>query len=150
MTGRILIFEAGGERISLPLEQVAEVQEVTASFPLPLAPPFLGRAISAHGCLIPVVDMGMFLGRESSAPSGRILVMAGDGVSLALQVDRVTDIVQGDAVTGEKPAAGEPFDGVLEFGWGEAPLLSLGQLLRVLERTLAGGGRNECHENPAG
>ena len=150
MTGRILIFEAGGKRITLPLEQVAEVQEFTASFPLPLAPPFLGRAISANGCLIPVLDMGMFLGREPSAPSGRILVMAGDGINLALQVDRVTDIVQGDTVVGEKPSIGEPFDGVLEFGWGEAPLLSSGQLLRLLERALAGGGRNECHENPAG
>ena len=150
MTGRILIFEAGGERITLPLEQVAEVLEFTASFPLPLAPPFLGRAISAKGCLIPVLDMGMFLGRESSAPSGRILVMAGDGVNLALQVDRVSDIVQGDEVTGEKPAAGEPFAGVLEFGCGEAQLLSPGQLLRLLERVLAGSGRDEGHENPAG
>jgi chemotaxis signal transduction protein len=150
MTGRILIFEAGGERITLPLEQVAEVQEFTSSFPLPLAPPFLGRAISANGCLIPVLDMGMFLGREPSAPSGRILVMAGDGVNLALQVDRVTDIVQDDTVTAEKPATGEPFAGVLEFASGEMPLLSPGQLLRLLERVLAGSGRDECHENPAG
>ena len=150
MTGRILIFEAGGERITLPLEQVAEVQEFTSSFPLPLAPPFLGRAISAKGCLIPVLDMGMFLGRESSAPSGRILVMAGDGVNLALQVDRVTDIVKGNAVIREKPAAEEPFSGVLEFAFGEVPLLSPGQLLRLLEQTLAGCGRDESFENPAG
>jgi len=138
MTGRILIAEAGGGRIALSLEQVAEVLEHTSSFPLPLAPPFLFRAISAKGGLTPVLDTGMFLGRHATSTPGRILVMAGDGVNLALHIDRVTDIVPADRVLGEKPSVGEPFAAVLVLPSGEAPLLLTGQLLRMLERSLAG------------
>ena len=140
MTGRILIVEAGGVRVALPLEQVAEVLEHTSSFPLPLAPPFLDRAISANGCLTPILDTGLFLGRGPMSAPGRILVMAGDGVNLALHVDRVTDIVPSATVLGEKPSAGEPFAVVLVLPCGEAPLISPGQLLRMLERSLEGKG----------
>lgn len=138
MTGRILIAEAGGERVALSLEQVAEVLEYTSSFPLPLAPPFLDRAISANGSLTPILDIGLFLGWGPTSSPGRILVMAGDGVNLALHVDRVTDIVPADTVLGEKPSFGEPFAVLLVLSCGEAPLLSPGQLLRMLERSLAG------------
>jgi hypothetical protein len=150
VTGRILIAEVGGERIFLLLEQVAEVLEHTSSFPLPLAPPFLDRAISAKGCLTPILDMGRFLGWSATRSPGRILVMVGDGVNLALHVDRVTDIVSADTVLGEKPSVGEPFASLLVLPCGEAPLLSSGQLLRMLERSLAGSRRETGHENIAG
>ena len=140
MNGRILIAEAGGERIALYLEQVAEVREQTASFPLPFGPPFLGRAISDKGRLTPVLDTALFLGRGALSLPGRILVIAGDGVNLALQVDRVTDIIMGDAVTGEQTTVEEPFSAMLVLPCGTAPLLSPGQLLRMLERSLAGRG----------
>jgi hypothetical protein len=149
MNGRILIVEAGGERIALSLEQVAEVREQTVSIPLPMAPPFLGRAIIANGRLTPVLDTGLFLGRSSSCFPGRILVMAGDGVSLALQVDRITDIVPGDTVTGEQLLVEGPFAALLEFPCGTVPLLAPGQLLRMLERSLAGRGGEKDHENHA-
>jgi chemotaxis signal transduction protein len=138
MNGRILIAEAGGERIALSLMQVAEVRELTASFPLPLAPPFLGRAINANGRLMPVLDTGLFLGRGASSLPGRILVMSGDGVNLALQVDRVIDIVPGDTVAEAQPFAEEPFVALLVLSCGKVPLLSPGQLLKMLERSLAG------------
>ena len=150
MTGRLLIFEAGGRRFALSLEQITEVLEEPSCFPLPLAPPFLGRAISTKGCLTPVLDTGMYLGRSASNPTGRVLVMAGEGVNLALQVDRVTDIVQGDTVTGEQPAGGEPFTVILGLPCGDVPLLSPGQLLMSLERVLRESGGDEGHENSAG
>jgi chemotaxis signal transduction protein len=150
MTGRILIAEVGGERISLLLEQVAEVLEHTSSFPLPLAPLFLDRAISSKGCLTPVLDTARFLGWGTTRSPGRILVMVGDGVNLALHVDRVTDIVSADTVLGEKPSVGEPFASLLVLPCGEVPLLSSGQLLRMLERTLAGSRGETGHENTAG
>jgi len=137
MNGRILIAEVGGERIALPLEQVAEVREQAVSFPLPLAPPFLGRAISAKGCLTPVLDTGLYLGRGASSLPGRILVKSGDGVNLALQVDRVIDIVPGDTVAEAQSLAEEPFVALLVLPCGKVPLLSRGQLLRMLERSLA-------------
>lgn len=150
MTGRVLIAEAGGARIALSLEQIAEVLEHTISFPLPLAPPFLDRAISAKGCLMPILDTGLFLGQRPTCTPGRILVMAGDGVNLALHIDRITDIVPADMVLEEKPSVGEPFAAVLVLPCGETPLLSPGQLLKMLERSLAGNEGKSGHENPAG
>ena len=138
MTGRILIAEVGGARVAISLEQVAEVLEYASSIPLPLAPPFLDRAIRANGCLTPILDIGLFLGWGPMSSPGRILVMAGDGVNLALHVDRVTDIVPADTVLGEKPSAGEPFAALLILSCGAAPLLSPGRLLSMLERSLAG------------
>jgi len=150
MTGRILIAEVGGERIFFLLEQVAEVLEHASTFPLPLAPPFLDRAISAKGCLTPVLDTARFLGWGATRSTGRILVMVGDGVNMALHVDRVTDIVSADTVLGEKPSVGAPFASLLLLPCGEAPLLSSGQLLRMLERSLAGSRGETGHENTAG
>jgi chemotaxis signal transduction protein len=138
MNGRILIAEAGGERIALSLDKVAEVREMTASFHLPLAPPFLGRAINANGRLMPVLDTGLFLGRGASSQPGRVLVMSGNEVNLALQVDRVIDIVRGDTVAEAQSLAEEPFVALLILPCGKVPLLSPGQLLKMLERSLAG------------
>lgn len=145
MTGRLLIFQAGGVSVAVPLDQVSEVLEPPPFFPIPFAPECMDRAIHAGGSLVPVLDAGIYLGRAASLRSGRVLVLAGEGISLALQVDRVEDLISVDAVLTELPASGELFSAHLCLPTGEMPLLSPRKLVQKIERGLAErGGEIEC------
>lgn len=139
MTGRIVVARIGSVRFAVHLNQVAAVIEAASETMLPLAPPFLNRAIHIKGCLVPVLDMGLFWGLNTAATPGQMIIMAGDNINLALHVDLVQDIIPAESIEGQEPLDDECCPSQLTLPTGSIPLLSTGKLLQVLERELAAG-----------
>lgn len=93
---RYLIFEAGKERYALALGDVIEIMDLPTVYPIPKAPYYYRGMINVHNRPVPVLDMQLKYGSESSEGAAQILVLGGKGANLALLVDRVSDIVSGD------------------------------------------------------
>ena len=58
----LLIFEAGGMRCGLPLDNVIRVELAAAVTPLPDAPDVVAGILNVHGQLLPVMDVRRRLG----------------------------------------------------------------------------------------
>jgi len=70
---QFLVFSTHGERCALRLEDIAEVMESFAAFPIPNAPPCLIGVINFHGSPVPVLDLAAFLyGTPPRGPRHRL------------------------------------------------------------------------------
>jgi len=139
MEGRFLLFSAAGEGFACDLQEVAEVMEPQASFPIPLAPPHFTGLINFHGTLTALVDLALYLGRHGQGGAGKVLVLDGKRAGLALQVDGVSAIVTREAITGESPGDDPLTEARLETEHGTFRLLRIEALLSGLELGLEQG-----------
>ncbi|SDL79272.1 purine-binding chemotaxis protein CheW [Geoalkalibacter ferrihydriticus] len=99
--GQILIFGLAGELYGLEIRCVQEVVVASRLHPVPRAPAALLGAINFHGSVVPVLDLGAWLGFPGSARDPRVIVLADAQARLALAVDHIRRIVS--------PAADEIF-----------------------------------------
>ncbi len=53
----MVVFEIGGNRFALPVEDVVQIVRAVAVTPLPLAPQVVEGVIDLHGLLVPVLDL---------------------------------------------------------------------------------------------
>lgn len=133
---RLIIFSAGGEQFACNLQEIAEVMEPQESFPIAGAPPHYQGVINFHGNLIALVDLARYLGLESRAAFGKLLVVDPRLAHLALKVDAVNSITGSEALTGEVPGEDPLTEALLETPFGSARLIRLEALLSGLEKGL--------------
>lgn len=88
-----VIFELGGRRMIAPMGEISEVLFVPQYTAVPLTAPWLMGVANVRGRLLPLIDLGAFLGIKHQG-QGRIL-MVDSGVNFfGLLVDTVIGIGQ--------------------------------------------------------
>lgn len=125
---KYLIFTLSGRRYAFDLDQVAEVVEQPATWPIPLAPPCYHGAINFHGTIVAVMDLAMFLGLSGGHGSDKLIVLDTRIAALAFLVDRVIRIASVDQVDIREGADEEFATARLNLPDGEAILLNATQL----------------------
>ena len=136
MEERFLLFSAAGEGFAFNLQQVCEVMEPQASFPIPRVPRHFIGLINFHGTLTALVDLGLYLGREVQRAPGKVLVLHAKLASLAIRVDAVNTIIAGEAISERSPGEDPLTAALLETEHGTFRLLRLDALLFGLEQGL--------------
>lgn len=135
MEERLLLFTVAGQGFALNLQEVAEVMEPPASFPIPRAPGHFVGLINFHGTLTALVDFGLYTGRGSRRPGqGKVLVLDTRLASLALWVDAVSSVVAGATLPCREPGDDPLTAELLETGHGTMRLLRVEALLSALEQ----------------
>ena len=137
MEERLLLFTLAGQGFAFDLQEVAEVMEPQASFPVPRTPGHFAGLINFHGALTALVDLGLFLGQGCRHPAqGKVLVLDTRLASLALWVDGVTCVIPGTAILARMPGVDGLTSELLETEHGTIRLLRAEALLDALEEGL--------------
>jgi purine-binding chemotaxis protein CheW len=91
-----VLFEAAGTTFALPAADVVEVLRMAATAPVPGAPAHLRGVLDLRGALVPVVDVRVRFGarQRPPRPEEQLLVVRSAGRLVALEVDRVRDLVE--------------------------------------------------------
>lgn len=91
---RLVLFEAGGCRFGLRLEEVERVLPMLEVQPLPRAPRAVLGVINLHGEILPVLDLLRRLRRPTAAPraSDRLVIARSSRRRFALRVDAALGI----------------------------------------------------------
>jgi purine-binding chemotaxis protein CheW len=91
----LLVMSVGAERYGIDIGSVRETKAIPPLTTIPATPiHWLGLA-NLRGLLCPVLDLARYLGIPSGAAGlddARLVVIAGDDISIGLQVDAVTEI----------------------------------------------------------
>ncbi len=97
----VLMCEIRGRRCALPTQNVREVVSASSLTPVPLAPPVIKGVLPIKGQIVPLLDLGVYLGPAADVSPQRseglrvVVVQAvlpdyGGPVYAALAVDSVT------------------------------------------------------------
>jgi chemotaxis signal transduction protein len=91
-----VLFEAANTTFAVPAADVVQVLRMVAVAPVPGAPPFIRGILNLHGTLVPVVDVGARLSGAPRPlhPDDQLLLASAGGRLLALEVERVRDVVE--------------------------------------------------------
>jgi chemotaxis signal transduction protein len=92
---RYLVFNVSGERYALSLQDVEEILELPEIHPLPKAPAYYTGVMNCHSMPVPIVDLALFLKKESPLPGEKIVVLHRKIANLALRVHAVKCIAAG-------------------------------------------------------
>lgn len=95
---KYLIFTLAGARYAFDLAQLAEVEEPSDSWPIPMAPRCYAGAMSFHGTIVAVMNLATFLDLPGSHDTEKTVVLDTRIAALAFQVERVLRIVTVDQV----------------------------------------------------
>lgn len=95
-----VLFRAGEERWSLPVEEVRAVVRVETSVRVPGAPPDVAGLVNVRGEVLPAIKTAQMLGAEPVRPESWALVVEDGGARAALLVDEVLDVTEVE--TGEQ------------------------------------------------
>ena len=133
---RVLVFRLGGATFGLPVETVREVVDDATPTPVPGAPEAIRGVISLRGEIVSVTDPAVRLGLGPAAgPRAILVVIAQGGVSTALAVDSIADIVEVAVADIESPlplmdrAVADAVCGSFPTPEGPVALLSVAPLL---------------------
>jgi purine-binding chemotaxis protein CheW len=96
MSAHYVGFRLGGQHYALPLEYVERALRMVAITPVPEAPPWVVGVINVHGRVVPVLDLRWRLRLPAREPGldDRLLIVQVGGHTLALVVDRVTEVLE--------------------------------------------------------
>jgi purine-binding chemotaxis protein CheW len=132
-SSKYLIFSLQGSDYALDLAQVAEVEDPSLMWPIPLAPECYCGALNFHGDIVAVMDLPFFLGLGKCSQPGKIVVLHHEVASLAFLVDAVVRIVS----VGELSICTAPDNAfaaaTLHYSGGEAIQLDLESLVLSAE-----------------
>jgi chemotaxis signal transduction protein len=107
----ILVVRAGAERFAVDLAAVEEVVELGAPVPVPGCLPAFRGVVRWRTRHVAVLHLGALVGGTAPPPArgDTALVVRFGGAPVALEVDEVVDVVEGDGVAaGAEPTAGTP------------------------------------------
>jgi purine-binding chemotaxis protein CheW len=114
----VVFFELRGRRCALPVTAVSEVAAIPALTPVPHAPAGIRGIAPLHGQVLPVIDLGVWLGGGEATQyrpvSDKLLLIEaalGEGtpVRAALVVERVMRLGTIDETHGRAPPPGPAF-----------------------------------------
>ncbi len=93
-----LCFTLLGVELVIPLDELAEVQELPEYTRLPRVKPWMLGVASIRGKLVPIVDLAKFLNSETQAviKNRRLLVLALQGGFIGVVVDSVAGVKRFD------------------------------------------------------
>jgi purine-binding chemotaxis protein CheW len=93
--GDVLSFKVGGEALSIPAAEVAEVIRLRAITRIPNSPANLLGVANLRGAVLPVLSLAGLLGRTVAAPSpSSRIVVAANGPAVGLLVDEVSALAK--------------------------------------------------------
>ena len=140
----LLLFRLGGRQLfGVNVFKVQEVLRRPPLFQLPGLPPQFAGAADVRGRSVPVLDLGMHLGKpvQPSTASTRFVVLEEKGEALGLRVSAVEDVVtlgehqvEPPAVTQVRPSSDGLFRGIARQGGEPVVLLDAGCLLSTPAR----------------
>ncbi len=90
---QLLVFSLAEELYGLEVDQIQEVVEAPVLHYIPRAPKLLLGAINFHGAVLPVLDLGGYLGLEAERRDQRVIVLAGKSSPMALATTRVKGFI---------------------------------------------------------
>ncbi|MBE0501754.1 MAG: chemotaxis protein CheW [Desulfuromonadales bacterium] len=93
---QVLIFRLGSEWFGLQISCIQEISEMPQLDYIPRAPVWLMGAMNFHGNIMPVLDLGAYLGIESLMTVTKVVVMPPGQEGIALGVTDVFRIVHYD------------------------------------------------------
>lgn len=93
---QFLLFKLGLRNFSLEVDQIQEIVENPALHFIPCAPPFYCGAINFHGEILPILELGSYLGWDEIEPATRVIVLTPRIASLALKVATARRIIAVD------------------------------------------------------
>jgi purine-binding chemotaxis protein CheW len=130
---KYLIFTMQGRRYAFDLAQVAEVGEPPLTWPIPKAPSCYAGAMNFHGSIVAVMDLAAFLGIPGVHKMEKVIVLAPDIASLALQVEHVERTVpEGQVQISDQVPEGEEWfsSRTLLLADGSVVLIDAAELVR--------------------
>ncbi|MEO1612229.1 MAG: chemotaxis protein CheW [Pseudomonadota bacterium] len=92
-------FRVGDEEYSIEIKRVREIRRWTTATKLPHAPSYLTGVVNLRGSVVPVVDFSARLGGGATETTERhtIIIIEGEGQTIGLLVDSVSDILSAGA-----------------------------------------------------
>ena len=95
-TDQIVIFRLGEQEFGLEIEQVREIIRIATVTPMPHTAAAVAGMINVRGKIIPVVDMGEYLGLPPAKPGliARIIIIEAAHIMVGLRVDTATDVLR--------------------------------------------------------
>ena len=89
-------FTLNNQQFVVQIGEVTEILPVPSTTPLPGVQPWAKGVSNVRGRLLPIVDLGEFLGKErtTTQSSNRIMVVERDDLSVGLIVDDVQGMIQ--------------------------------------------------------
>ena len=113
---RVVCFQTLGEPFALPVEAVRSVVRGGARRALPGREPWVVGVADVRSSLVPVVDLGLRLGRGPTGLEGDLVVVEVGEESVVVPVDRVLGLETLAGVAPPPPGAGEAVAGVALVG----------------------------------
>lgn len=139
-TTPLLIFQAGGKRYALPVNDVRELMHMAQLSTPPGMPDILAGFLNLRGTAIPIVRIHPLLGLEDGPPGmySALIILHGTEYPLGLLVDEVVEISSPAVDSHQGLRSSASFNGcsewALETEGSLIPLLIPGRLLLEQER----------------
>ena len=92
----LIAFRIGEQEFCMDIMSVREIRGWTPATPLPRSPNFMKGVINLRGAVLPIIDLGVRFGLQTSEPTARHVIMVAHigGRMVGLLVDAVSDIIQ--------------------------------------------------------
>lgn len=133
MDRKFLIFFTHGQRYAFDLSDVAEVMDITNSWPIPFAPACYSGAINFHGAIVAVMNLAVFMGSETCGELGKLIVLNEKSAALGFLVERVARIVSAQEIEISDPSDDRFASALLRLPEGSATLLDIETIIREAE-----------------
>ena len=133
MDRKFLIFFMHGQRYAFDLSDVAEVMDITKSWPIPFAPDCYSGAINFHGAIVAVMNLAVFMGSEACGELEKIIVLNEKSAALGFLVERVARIVSAQEIEISDPSDDRFASALLRLPEGSATLLDIETIIRESE-----------------
>jgi purine-binding chemotaxis protein CheW len=109
LAGKYMTFQLAGEDYGLEILKVREIIGLLAITPIPRAPDFIRGVINLRGRVIPVVDLRVKFGMDSTAATDQTVVIVlqvtldGRPLTMGVLVDQVLEVLNIEAAAIEPP-----------------------------------------------
>ncbi|WP_305045152.1 chemotaxis protein CheW [Geoalkalibacter sp.] len=136
---QVLLFDLGGEAYGLEISLVREVLAAPRLYPIPRAPAALLGALNVHGRIVPLLDLGAWLGFAPAPLDARVIVLSVAAGRLALAVHQVRRIAQpaGEPLPPAEGAEQGCIRAVIHHGERMVSLLDVARLMESLDNLAA-------------
>ena len=109
---QFLVFRLGAREFALGISQAERILRYEERAVASGGPPFLGGTVEYGGAQVPLMDLRRRAAVEpTTSEENRVMVLALEGLALALVVDQVTEVLRVDArsiLPAEAPVPGFP------------------------------------------
>ena len=148
---QVVVFRVGGQEFAFNVFHVQRILRYEAPSPLPKAPRFLEGVLQVQGAIVPVIDLRKRF--ELGAPQKeetRTMVLEADGLTVAVVVDAVLEVLRVPAETVTAPPevvrglAAEYIQGIIARGGRTVILLQTARLLTSAERIALESAQGEA------